>query len=133
MNQAAAGFSAAAGSAVVADTLEQWYTDRIQSEGYWRTFARILSDSDHACSSKLHAEALGATGSAWRYYFAYSTAADIDFGATHGGDESWYDQQWWHRCGAGMGWRGPAQRAVSEPWDPRARSGISLPACSQLV
>ena len=49
------------------------YADRIAAEGRWRTFARISSDSGHACSSTLHAEALGSTyGSVWRYFFAYN-------------------------------------------------------------
>ena len=57
---------------VTPDQLTAWYAERIASEGRWRTFARILSDSGHACSSTLHAEALGATGTAWRYFFAFA-------------------------------------------------------------
>ena len=54
------------------------------AEGRWRTFARINSDSGHACSSALHAEALGSTYDAvWRYFFTYVKSA------AHGGDESW--------------------------------------------
>ena len=52
------GFSGVDGSGVGPDTLEEWYAHRIAREGRWRTFARILSDSGHACSSALHAEAL---------------------------------------------------------------------------
>ena len=86
-----AGFSGVNGSAVGPDTLIEWYKERIASDGYWRTFARILSDSGHACSSTLHADAIGSTSQSlvWRYYFAYSTNSAVDYGATHGGDESW--------------------------------------------
>lgn len=71
--------------------LKNWYAHRIESEGYWRTLARILSDSGHACSATLHAEALAESTktSVWRYYFAYSLDPDIDYGAMHGEDESW--------------------------------------------
>jgi len=84
------GFSGKNGSLVGPDALKTWYAQRIASEGYWRTYARIQSDSGHACSSTLHAKALGATySSVWRYFFAYSTNPGEDFGASHGGDESW--------------------------------------------
>ena len=54
------------------EILEKWYAKRIQTEGRWRTFARINSDSGHACSSTLHAEALGSTyNKVWRYFFDY--------------------------------------------------------------
>ena len=55
----AAGFSGVNGSGVGPGpaTLSTWYAARIAREGRWRTFARILSDSGHACSSTLHAEA----------------------------------------------------------------------------
>lgn len=99
------GFSGVNGSGVGPDTLEEWYADRIAREGRWRTFARILSDSGHACSSTLHAKALvtsaataakaakaasatsAPVGSVWRYFFAFTTAGLP--GATHGADESW--------------------------------------------
>jgi para-nitrobenzyl esterase len=85
-----AGFGGAEGSAVSPDVLVGWYQDRIDAEGRWRTYARILSDSGHACSSTLHAQALGSTsksGNVWRYFFAYCTTPGE--GAKHGGDESW--------------------------------------------
>ena len=94
-----AGFSGQDGAALDPDTLIGWYAGRIATEGYWRTFARILSDSGHACSSALHAEALGGSapaGTVWRYYFAYSTDARVDYGAEHGGDESWFVAQSLH-------------------------------------
>ena len=66
--------------------LEEWYAERIATEGRWRTFARINSDSGHACSSTLHAKALGQThDQVYRYFFDYGA----DHLATHGGDESW--------------------------------------------
>jgi len=83
----AAGFSGQDGSPIGPDALVDWYADRIATEGRWRTFARINSDSGHACSSTLHAKALGATySSVWRYFFAYAPTGQ---GAMHGGDESW--------------------------------------------
>ena len=82
-----AGLSGQNGSAVGPDQLLVWYGPRIAAEGRWRTLARILSDSGHACSSTLHGEALGSTSSSvWRYYFAYAPTGQ---GARHGGDESW--------------------------------------------
>ena len=86
-----AGFSGTNGSSIGPAQLKEWYATRIRTEGYWRTFARISSDSGHACSSTLHGEALGGTNPAqtWRYFFAYSTSQQVDYGATHGGDESW--------------------------------------------
>ena len=84
-----AGFSGAAGG-IGPDTLEQWYSGRITSEGRWRTFARILSDSGDACSSALHAQALGSThGAVWRYFFDYVPTGSLFPGSTHGADESW--------------------------------------------
>jgi carboxylesterase type B len=69
------------------DTLVEWYADRIASEGRWRTFARISSDSGHACSSTLHGEALALTSdNVYRYFFAYAAPGHF---AMHGGDESW--------------------------------------------
>ena len=71
--------------------LEVWYQERIKTEGRWRTFARINSDSGHACSSTLHAKALGQThpGHVWRYFFDFVAPGSKLPGATHGGDESW--------------------------------------------
>jgi len=89
----AEGFSGVNGSGVGATTLvNEWYAARIASEGNWRTLARILSDSGHACSSALHAEALATTapaGTVWRYFFEYTLPSDPLPGATHGGDEAW--------------------------------------------
>jgi carboxylesterase type B len=86
-----AGFNGSANGhgGVSVAMLTSWYAARIASEGYWRTYARILSDSGHACSSTLHAQALGATGTAWRYFFAYTAKGAVLPGATHGSDESW--------------------------------------------
>lgn len=70
--------------------LEQWYANRIKNEGRWRTFARINSDSGHACSATLHAKALGQTyDQVYRYFFDYVRPGSRLPGATHGGDESW--------------------------------------------
>ena len=85
------GLSGQNGSSVSTAMLKGWYADRLASEGRWRTFARILSDSGHACSSTLHAEALGSTGvEVYRYFFDYVTNGLP--GATHGGDEGWLFQ-----------------------------------------
>lgn len=67
--------------------IERWYADRVPKDGYWRTFARVLSDSGHACSTALHALAFSNTSTlpVWRYFFAY-TDGDLP-GATHGSDE----------------------------------------------
>ena len=70
----AEGFSGVGGSGVGPTELLTWYKERIAAEGNWRTFARILSDSGHACSSALHAQALAAhapSGTIWRYFFGY--------------------------------------------------------------
>jgi hypothetical protein len=64
--------SGANATGVGPEQLEEWYAERIQTEGRWRTFARINSDSGHACSSTLHAKALGSTyDQVWRYFFDY--------------------------------------------------------------
>lgn len=64
--------SGANATGVGPELLEQWYAKRIETEGRWRTFARINSDSGHACSSTLHAKALGSTyDKVWRYFFDY--------------------------------------------------------------
>jgi len=84
-------FSGANGSAVGPGQLEQWYSDRIQAEGRWRSYARVQGDSGHSCSSALHAEALGGTSGdvgVYRYLFGY-TPTKLVPGATHGGDEQW--------------------------------------------
>lgn len=82
------GFNRAKGAALGYDTLSQWYAKDIQSEGRWRTTARILSDSGHACSAALHAEAFASTSHAvWRYYF------DVPYrafpGTLHAQDMGW--------------------------------------------
>lgn len=70
--------------------LESWYAKRIAAEGRWRTFARILSDSGHACSAALHAQALGTTSSAvWRYFFEYIQPGSRVPGACHGAQRNW--------------------------------------------
>ena len=91
----AEGFSGVEGSGVGPTELLTWYKERIAKEGNWRTFARILSDSGHACSSALHAQALAAhapSGTIWRYFFGYvapKAGGGQLPGATHGGDETW--------------------------------------------
>ena len=82
------------GPQIGVDTVLGWYEERRQQEGNWRVFARILSDSDHACSTVLHAEALAAQPRLWRYFFAYS--GDVPYpGATHCGIENYI----WHTDG----------------------------------
>jgi len=89
----AGGFTGELPGGVNASVLiNDWYAARIASEGNWRTLARILSDSGHACSSTLHADALAGSapaGTVWRYFFDYTAKSDVLPGATHGGDESW--------------------------------------------
>jgi len=79
------GLSGVNGSKVGPETLEKWYEHRVNSEGRWRTFARILGDSGHSCSTSLHAEALAksrtATQHIWRYLFDIRSMALP--GATH--------------------------------------------------
>jgi carboxylesterase type B len=87
------GLSGVNGSEVGPDTLEEWYADRIVNEGRWRTFARILGDSGHSCSSALHAEALqedvsGQSG-VWRYFFDFVDPASGLPGAVHGSEVHW--------------------------------------------
>ena len=62
------------------------YTPRVATEGRWRTLARIMSDSGHACSAQLHALAAGG----WIYEFEKATAGLP--GAVHGSDEPWLFQ-----------------------------------------
>ena len=70
--------------------LETWYAERIAREGRWRTFARVLSDSGHACSAALHAQALGATSSVvWRYFFEFVQPGSVVPGACHGAQRNW--------------------------------------------
>ena len=44
-----------AGSRVAWSDVVERYTQRLATEGRWRTLARIMSDSGHACSAQLHA------------------------------------------------------------------------------
>ena len=77
-------------SGVSPELLEVWYAKRIATEGRWRTFARILSDSGHACSAALHAQALGATSSSvWRYFFEFKKPGSGVPGACHGAQRTW--------------------------------------------
>jgi len=62
------------------------YTPRVATEGRWRTLARIMSDSGHACSAQLHALAAGG----WVYEFEKASPGLP--GAVHGSDESWLFQ-----------------------------------------
>ncbi|KAH8047814.1 major facilitator superfamily-like protein [Aureococcus anophagefferens] len=71
-----------AGAAVDAAAIASRYAGRAAAEGRWRAFARILSDSGHACSSQLHARALAAT-TTFAYYFSEPGAS------AHGQDESY--------------------------------------------
>jgi carboxylesterase type B len=87
------GLSGVNGSGVGPETLEKWYEGRIATEGRWRTFARILSDSGHACSTALHAEALAQNSAQsshiWRYFFDIHSS--LLPGATHGSETSWLE------------------------------------------
>jgi len=81
------GLSGKNGSGVSPSMLEEWYERRIASEGRWRTFARILGDSGHSCSTALHAEALAQSppqnASIWRYFFDIPSPNSVLPGATH--------------------------------------------------
>jgi carboxylesterase type B len=44
-----------AGSRIAWSDVVERYTQRLATEGRWRTLARIMSDSGHACSAQLHA------------------------------------------------------------------------------
>ncbi|KAH8056091.1 major facilitator superfamily-like protein [Aureococcus anophagefferens] len=69
-----------AGAAVDAAAIASRYAGRAAAKGRWRAFARILSDSGHACSSQLHARARATT--TFAYYFSEPGAS------AHGQDES---------------------------------------------
>ena len=60
------------GSLLSVDDVAARYAERSAADGFWRTLARIMSDSGHACSARLHARALAATTSAdvWTYEFS---------------------------------------------------------------
>lgn len=94
------------GAAVDAAAIASRYAGRAAREGRWRAFARILSDSGHACSSQLHARALAAN-TTFAYYFSEPGAS------AHGQDESYLLDagrgddalavdmaSWWARLGA---------------------------------
>lgn len=84
------GFTGDVPGSISAATVEQWYASRIAQEGYWRTFARILSDSDHACNAALVAEAAAGSGAqVWRYFFTVRKPELNLPGATHGTDIDW--------------------------------------------
>jgi len=78
-----------AGSRLAWEDVLARYTQRVAAEGRWRTLARIMSDSGHACSAQLHALALG--DDAWIYEFEKATAGLP--GAVHGSDEPWLFQE----------------------------------------
>jgi len=83
----AAGFDEVVG----VDELLRWYAERRRREGNWRAFARILSDSGHACSAALTFRAIAATSRrpVFRYLFDY-TGSDPEYpGATHCSLEDW--------------------------------------------
>lgn len=85
------GLSGVNGSGIGPATLEKWYEGRIAAEGRWRTFARILGDSGHSCSTALHAEAFAKSSrqnnSIWRYFFDVRTTPLP--GAVHCSEEAW--------------------------------------------
>jgi carboxylesterase type B len=64
------------------------YAKRVATEGRWRTLARIMSDSGHACSAQLHAIAIS---DGWIYEFEKATKGLP--GAVHGSDEPWLFQE----------------------------------------
>jgi carboxylesterase type B len=77
-----------AGSRISWDDVVARYTQRVATEGRWRTLARIMSDSGHACSAQLHASAVS---DGWVYEFEKATAGLP--GAFHGSDEAWLFQE----------------------------------------
>jgi para-nitrobenzyl esterase len=77
-----------AGSRLAWEDVLARYTQRIAAEGRWRTLARVLGDSGHACSAHLHAAAVA---DGWVYEFEKATAGLP--GATHGSDEAWLFQE----------------------------------------
>ena len=94
------------GAAVDAAAVEALYAPRVAKEGRWRAFARVLSDSGHACSSQLHARAV-AGNATFAYYF------DEPGASSHGQDESFLldDRggalaldmaRWWASLGADL-------------------------------
>ena len=84
------GFSSVAHSKVGPANLTGWYASRIEHEGRWRTYARILGDSGHSCSEALHAEAISSTSLShvWRYMFGFERSRELP-GATHCSDQDW--------------------------------------------
>jgi len=90
---AKAGFD----SIIGVDTILKWYEPRRRQEGNWRVFARILSDSSHACSAVLHARALASQklslndrmpsssfpANVFSYFFAYDADVKPYPGSTH--------------------------------------------------
>jgi carboxylesterase type B len=68
------GFNEKRGSPVGPEKIEQWYAGRLRKENRLQVKYRVSSDASHACSAKLHADALqhGADSNqsgVWRYYF----------------------------------------------------------------
>ena len=77
-----------AGSRIAWSDVVARYASRVATEGRWRTLARIMSDSGHACSAQLHALAVS---DGWTYEFEKATAGLP--GAVHGSDEPWLFQE----------------------------------------
>ena len=77
-----------AGSRIAWSDVVERYTERVATEGRWRTLARIMSDSGHACSAQLHASAVA---DGWVYEFEKATKGLP--GAVHGSDEPWLFQE----------------------------------------
>ena len=77
-----------AGSRIAWSDVATRYAKRATAEGRWRTLARIMSDSGHACSAQLHALAVA---DGWVYEFEKATKGLP--GAVHGSDEPWLFQE----------------------------------------
>jgi len=91
------GFSGTRGAGISPDDLESWYERRIAAQGYWRTVARVIGDSQWACQGVLHAEAAvlsgGLTSGVYMYYLNY-THANYEYpGGTHGYIAKWLFQR----------------------------------------
>eukprot|EP00438_Fugacium_kawagutii_P002268 Skav227484 [mRNA] locus=scaffold2491:586935:588569:+ [translate_table: standard] len=93
------GFSGRGSSQITPDHLELWYASRIESEGYWRTVARIIADSAWACQGVLHAEAAVVSGGlesgVYMYYLNYTSPGYPYPGGLHGYIAQWYMQRPW--------------------------------------
>ncbi|CAK0790167.1 unnamed protein product [Prorocentrum cordatum] len=88
------GFDQARGAAVGPELIEEWYAGRLREENRSQVAFRVLSDASHACSAKLHADALqyGANplhSGVWRLYFDLFGSRYGTHGASHGCAMEW--------------------------------------------